>query len=168
MNVSHDIKRIHVDAIATQEIGDKVFVTILLYKNISLLRKAAGHEGELTNLSPADLKAFVTSPLARVALVFQVALLTTPGVLQMSAMVYHHFKVMGVISSATRLVALVKPQQSAAILGGIFLVLTGIGSWRTMVGCFVGAFLSATLLNWGAGYFGAEGGAWNARLFLLS
>ena len=41
----------------------------------------------------------------------------------------------------------------AALLGGIFLVLTGIGSWRTMVACFVGAFLSATLLNLGSRLF---------------
>ena len=53
----------------------------------------------------------------------------------------------------------------AAILGGIFLVVTGIGSWRTMVACFLGAFLTATLLNFSASFFGADGGAWNPGSF---
>ena len=110
MNVSHDIKKIHVDAIATQEIGDKVSTYPALQKYFADW-KAAGHEGELTNLTAADLrKPLSPLRLARVALAFRVVLLTMRGALQMLVMVYRPFKAMEVISSATKLAAWEKPQ----------------------------------------------------------
>jgi len=39
----------------------------------------------------------------------------------------------------------------AALLGGIFLIIVGIASWRTMLGCVVGLLATAALLNGLAG-----------------
>ena len=164
MNVSHDIKRIHVDAIATQEIGDKVSSYPALQKYFAGW-KAAGHEGELTNLSPADLKAFVTSPVGEGGLGLSSGSFDDAWRLADVSYGLSPLQSDGSYFFGNKIGCMGETSTIAAILGGIFLVLTGIGSWRTMVACFVGAFLSATLLNWGAGYFGAEGGAWNPGSF---
>lgn len=34
-----------------------------------------------------------------------------------------------------------------ALLGAVVLILTGVGSWRTMAGCLIGSFAMSTLLN---------------------
>ena len=49
----------------------------------------------------------------------------------------------------------------ACLLGALFLIWTGVGSWRTMAGMALGAFLTAFLFETGARFFGGDGGAWN-------
>jgi Na+-transporting NADH:ubiquinone oxidoreductase subunit B len=39
----------------------------------------------------------------------------------------------------------------AILLGALFLIFTGVGSWRTMVSCFVGAFVTAALFQMASG-----------------
>jgi Na+-transporting NADH:ubiquinone oxidoreductase subunit B len=52
----------------------------------------------------------------------------------------------------------------ACLLGAIFLIYTGVGSWRTMLAMGLGAYITALLFESGAKFFGADGGVWNPAL----
>jgi Na+-transporting NADH:ubiquinone oxidoreductase subunit B len=49
----------------------------------------------------------------------------------------------------------------ACLIGALFLVYTGVGSWRTMVAMGLGAYLTALASQWGSNLFGADSGAWH-------
>jgi Na+-transporting NADH:ubiquinone oxidoreductase subunit B len=51
------------------------------------------------------------------------------------------------------------------LLGALFLIYTGVGSWRTMLGMGAGAYLTALIFELVAKYTGADGGAWNPAVF---
>jgi Na+-transporting NADH:ubiquinone oxidoreductase subunit B len=53
----------------------------------------------------------------------------------------------------------------ACLLGAAFLIWTGIGSWRTMAGMFLGAFITAGLFQLGSTFLGADHGAWAPAQF---
>jgi Na+-transporting NADH:ubiquinone oxidoreductase subunit B len=53
----------------------------------------------------------------------------------------------------------------ACLIGAFVLILTRVGSWRTMAGMTLGAFITALLFEMGARLFGLEGGAWNPATF---
>ncbi len=164
MNVSHDIKKIHVDAIAVQEVGDKVSTYPALEKAFEKW-KAAGHEGTLTDLPVADLKSFVTSPPGEGGLGLSSGSFDDAWRLADVSYGLSPLQSDGSYFFGNKVGSMGETSTLAAILGGIFLVVTGIGSWRTMVACFLGAFLTATLLNFSASFFGADGGAWNPGSF---
>jgi Na+-transporting NADH:ubiquinone oxidoreductase subunit B len=160
VNVSHDIKRIHVDAIASQELGNQVSTYPALEKQFGAW-KGAGHEGALGALSPDQLKAFVTTPTAENGLGLSSGSFDNAWHLADVSYGLTPLHSDGSFFFGNKVGCMGETSALAALLGGIFLVVTGIGSWRTMVACFLGAFLSATLLYWGATYLGADGGAWN-------
>ncbi len=54
----------------------------------------------------------------------------------------------------------------ACLLGALFLIWTGIGSWRTMLSFGLGAFLMAVLFQFFS-HFGVDGGAWNPAKFAM-
>ena len=53
----------------------------------------------------------------------------------------------------------------ACLFGALFLIWTGVGSWRTMAAMGLGAFITALFFEIGAKYFGADGGAWNSAQY---
>ena len=53
----------------------------------------------------------------------------------------------------------------ACLLGALYLIYTGVGSWRTMVAMGLGAYLTALAFQMFSHYFAADGGAWNAAQF---
>ncbi len=63
-NVSQEIKRIHVDAIASNNLGDQVSTYPAVEKHFELW-KAAGHsDATLGSLTQEQMRSFVTSPMA--------------------------------------------------------------------------------------------------------
>jgi Na+-transporting NADH:ubiquinone oxidoreductase subunit B len=55
----------------------------------------------------------------------------------------------------------------ACLLGALFLIWTGVGSWRTMLAMGLGAFISATLFQLASTYIAADHGSWTPAQFGL-
>lgn len=164
-NVTPEIKRIHVDAIATNNLGDQVgtFETIKAQftKWTTAADQTAASLGELTK---EQMQNFVTTPI-------------TDGGLGLSPGYYedaYHFSSLNYgfghngdwsLFFGDRLGSMGSTSVICILLGAFFLIWTGIGSWRTMAGMFLGAFLTASVFQLASTYLGADHGAWTAAQF---
>lgn len=156
-NVAPDIKKIHVDAIATNNLGDKVGSFDVIKEQFAAWNKDGALKlGELTQ---DQLKQFVTSPMVDGGLGL------SPGyyedAYQFSGLNFG----IGPLNSdwgfflGNKLGCLGETSTLACLLGAIFLIWTGIASWRTMLAMLLGAFLTASLFEWGSHFLGQDGGA---------
>ncbi len=159
-NVPVEVKRIHVDAIAAQKIGPAVNTYPAVEKQFHKWQAAVASEpSTLTQLNNDQLQTFVTAPLQE-------------GGLGLSSDNYanaYHFASLNYGLGAhgdwnyffgDRLGSMGETSVFACLLGAIFLIWTKIGSWRTMCGMLLGAFITALLFEWGAHWLGEDGGAW--------
>lgn len=162
---TNDIKRIHVDTIATNTLKDKVptYETIQAYHE---KWNATGHEGVLGDLSIDQMSAFVTGPLEDGGLGL---LPSSFGAANGAVDAIHGLgkftngnlffgNVMGSMGETSTL---------ACLLGAFILIYLSVGSWRTMLSFGVGAFLTAYLFQFFSTHFGVEGGAWNPARFAM-
>ena len=159
-NVTPEIKRIHVDAIASNDLGSKIGTYPAIENQFNQWNEAGQHQATLTQLKPDQLREFVTSPL-------------TEGGLGLSTGNYedaYHFASLEYglghngdwnFFLGDRLGSMGETSVIACLIGAIILIWTGVGSWRTMAGMTLGAFFTALLFEMGAHFFGPEGGAWN-------
>lgn len=159
-NVPPEIKSIHVDAIATNDIGAHVHTFPAIEQQFNQWKTVGQQQATLTQLEPNQLREFVTSPL-------------TDGGLGLSSGYYedaYHFASLkyGLGHSndwnlflGDKLGSMGETSILACLLGALILIWTGVGSWRTMAGMGLGAFFTAFLFEMGSRVFGAEGGAWN-------
>lgn len=163
-NVPADIKTIHVDAIATNNLGDKVDNYGVIAKHFADW-KGHGQESAVLGELPIDqLKQFVTAPL-------------TEGGLGLSTGYFedaYHFSALkyGIGHNSDwgfflgdKLGCLGETSVLAILLGALFLIWTGVGSWRTMAAMILGAFLTATAFEAGSKLLGSDGGAWAPAQF---
>lgn len=163
-NVGTEIKRVHIDAIATPDLGNHVETLPTIEKSLTQWNEHNGTSFSLSDLSAEELRSFVTAP-------FQEGGLGLPSgsyedAYQLSGLSYglgtnndwgfFLGNKMGCIGETSGLMIL---------LGALFLIYTGIGSWRTMVAMAIGAFLTATAFNLGAWFLGPDGGAWNPAIY---
>lgn len=154
-----DVKRIHVDAIATNTLKEKVptYETIQRYHENWT---SHGHEGTLGDLSTDQMRAFVTGPLEEGGLgllpgnypAADGAVDSIHGVGKFTDGNLFFGNIMGSMGETSTI---------ACILGALFLIYVGIGSWRTMVAFGLGAFLTAWCFQFFSTHFGVDGGAWN-------
>ncbi|WP_075883285.1 Na(+)-transporting NADH-quinone reductase subunit B [Candidatus Protochlamydia sp. W-9] len=163
-NVTPEIKRIHVDAIASNDLGNQVHSFPTIEKQFNQWKEVGQHQATLTQLESDQLRQFVTSPLQ-------------DGGLGLAAGNYedaYHFASLNYglghnsdwhCFLGDKLGCMGETSVFACILGAILLIWTGVGSWRTMVGMTLGAFMTALLFEFGTRLLGAEGGAWNPAAF---
>ncbi|MCB1118631.1 MAG: Na(+)-transporting NADH-quinone reductase subunit B [Chlamydiia bacterium] len=161
-NVSQEIKRIHVDAIASNNLGDQVGTWDTLQNTFSQWNQSG--DGALGELTQEQMRNFVTSP------VLEGGLGLSPGLYEDAYRFASLNYGLGEYQDMSfflgdRLGCMGETSVLANLLGAAFLIWVGIGSWRTMVAMGLGAFLTASLFNLGANFFGADGGAWNAAQF---
>lgn len=163
-NISPEIKRIHVDAIASNDFGSKLGTYPTIEKQFNQWNETNQHHATLSQLQPSQLREFVTSPSSEGGLGL------SPGNYEDA----YHFAALNYglghngnwnFFLGDKLGCMGETSVLACILGAIFLIWTGVGSWRTMVGMTLGAFLTAFLFQIGSHYFGADGGAWNPATF---
>lgn len=159
-NITHEIKRIHVDAIATNNLGKNVGTIDTIQQHFDHWNSAGSHQAVLGEMSQEQMRSFVTSPLA-------------DGGLGLSSGYYedaYHFSGLnyGIGHNSDwgfflgdKLGCIGETSTLACLLGALFLIYTGVGSWRTMVSMGLGAYLTALLFELGSKMFGADGGAWN-------
>lgn len=160
-NVSLDVKKIHVDAIATNSLGDKVgtFDTIKTY--FQSWNEAGSHHASLGNLTQDQLRSFVTTPLAENGLGLSSGYYE--DAYRFSALNYGF----GDNNDwgfffGNKLGCMGETSTIACLLGALFLIWTGVGSWRTMAGMAIGAYITAALFNLFSDVLSANHGAWHA------
>lgn len=164
-NVPADIKRIHVDAIATNNLGHNVSTYSTIQPKFDKWNAAQSQHASLGELSQDQLRSFVTTP-------------ANEGGLGLSSGYYedaYNFSSLnyGIGNEnsdwsfffGNKLGCLGETSTFACLLGAIFLIYTGIGSWRTMVGMGLGAFITAWLFQFASNYFAIDHGAWTPAQF---
>lgn len=163
-NVKQDIKRIHVDAIATNNLGDNVGTYDTIQKQFNQWNSAGSHDATLGQLSQEQLQSLVTTPLAEGGLGL------SPGYYEdaygFSSLNYGlgHNGDWNFIWG-DRLGSMGETSVIACLIGAIILIWTGVGSWRTMVSMALGAYLTALLFQLGSYYLGVDHGAWAPAQF---
>lgn len=161
-NVPQDIKSIHVDAIATNNLGSKVgtFSTIQNQFN----QWNTDHQAVLGQMTQEQMQQFVTSPVASGGL-------GLPSGYYEDAYNFASLKYgLGHNSDwgfflGDKLGSIGETSVLACLLGALFLIYTGIASWRTMAGMALGAYVTGLLFQYGSSYFAADSGAWTAAQF---
>ncbi|KAF3362510.1 Na(+)-translocating NADH-quinone reductase subunit B [Chlamydiales bacterium STE3] len=158
-NVPADVKRIHVDAIATNNIGQDVGTIATIEKHFNQWN--ANGEATLGQLNQDQIRSFVTTPL-------------NEGGLGLSSGYFedaYHFSALNYdlghnsdwgFFFGDKLGCIGETSTLACILGALVLIWTGVGSWRTMLGMTLGAFLTASAFEFIPAFFGADNGAWYA------
>lgn len=163
-NVSHDIKRVHVDAIATNDVGSSIGTIDTVQRQFDHWNTASHSQAALGELTTDQMQSFVTSPIVDGGLGL------SPGAYEDA----YHFAALkygighngdGSFFFGDKLDSMGSSSVLACLIGALILIYTGVGSWRTMLGVIIGAFGTATLFEYGARFFGADGGAWNPAQF---
>lgn len=165
-NVSDDIKRAHVDAIATNTIGTDVSTIQVIRPKFDQWAEAANQTASLGEMTADQLRSFVTSPAVEGGLALapenyqaahQFARLQY-GIGEYTDANFFFGNQLGCFGETSTL---------AILLGAAVLLLTKVGSWRTMAGTLLGALFTALLFQIGSSFLGADGGAWNPAKFAL-
>jgi len=159
-NITPEIKRIQIDAIASNDLGAKVSTYPAIEKQFNQWNEIGHHQATLTQLHPDQMREFVTSP-------------TSVGGLGLSPGNYedaYHFASLNYglghngdwnFFLGDKLGCMGETSVLACIIGASILIWTRVGSWRTMAGMTLGAFVTALLFETGATFIGVDGGAWN-------
>jgi Na+-transporting NADH:ubiquinone oxidoreductase subunit B len=162
-NVSPEIKRIHVDAIATNNLGSHVGT----YDTIShqFQQWTQLHpDSTLGQLTQDQMRSFVTSPLVE-------------GGLGLSSGYYedaYNFSALnyGIGHNSDwsfflgdKLGCMGETSVIAILIGAVILIATGIGSWRTMLAMTLGALGTAFLFQAASTYLGIDHGAYTSAQY---
>jgi Na+-transporting NADH:ubiquinone oxidoreductase subunit B len=163
-NIGNDVKRVHVDAIATNNIGSSVPTYAVVQSRFKVWNEANESQAKLGSLTGEQLKAFVTDPTDKGGLGLSGD--SYAAAYQFTGLEYGLGKVSnGNLFWGNRLGSMGETSIFAVILGALFMLWVGVASWRTMVAMVLGAYITALIFQFSASTFGAEGGAWNvARL----
>lgn len=161
-----DIKRIHIDAIAAHSLGNKVPTYELIKNHLSTWEAGAGVSADLSGLTADQLTTFVTAPLA------QGGLGLLPGNYLAASNAAESIYGLGKFSDGNLfwgniLGSMGETSTFACLLGALFLIYTGVGSWRTMAAFGIGAFVTAYFFQFFSTHFGIDGGAWNPARYAM-
>lgn len=157
-NISPEIKRIHVDAIASNNLHDAVGSYPLIERQFSHWNEIGEHNATLGALTQEQLKNFVTSPLNEGGLGLSSGYYEDAYRFAELNFGFAHNSDWGFFFG-DKLGSIGETSTFAVLLGAIFLIYTGIGSWRTMVAMILGAFLTASCFQWGTTLLGEYSGA---------
>lgn len=156
-NIPSDIKKIHTDAIATNNLDH--LGTMDAIKQKFAIWQSSHPEASLGSLTPEQMKSFVTSSLSDGGLGLSSGYYESAY--QFSALNYG----IGPLNSdwgfflGNKLGCMGETSTLACLFGAVFLIITGIASWRTMLAVVIGAMATASAFEWGAYLFTNDGGA---------
>ncbi len=150
-NVSNDIKRVHVDAIASNQLHEQVATSTFLQDAV---QKWGGVS--LETLNPEKLEQFVTASNGLG--------LSQEGFVSAQKFVELKYG-LGLFSDANlffgnKVGSLGEVSILACLLGAAFLLIVRIASWRTMLAVIIGATITALLFE-----YGARSDPWNPANF---
>jgi len=154
-NISSEIKRVHVDAIASNTLGKEVNNYAQVHSHFDQWNQTGGHQATLGELSQEQLRTFVTTPVAESGLGL------SPGSYEDA---YNFSRLNYGVGHdndwnfflGDRVGSMGETSILACLLGAFILIYTGVGSWRTMVAMGLGAYLTALCFEWGSKFFGAD------------
>ncbi len=164
-NISTDIKRVHVDAIASN-FETSLKTLPILQRQFYKWTRFNPSTNHLGNLDAKEIKSFVTAPPKSGGL----------GLSQENYSAAYHFANLkygkGKLTNSNfffgnQIGSLGETSTFACLLGAIFLIWVGIGSWRTMLSIIIGALFTACLFQLGSTYLGFELGFWNPAKYDL-
>jgi len=166
VNVGIDVERIHVDAIAAQFPGvQKVSTQDVLEPMWAKWAKSHDVDEELGAISQKNLRQFLITPKEAGGL----GLLAEDyeGAWKLASLQYEQ----GVLTDwnfflGNKLGCFGETSTLACLLGAIFLVWTGIGSWKTMAAVLLGALSTAFLFELPS-LFAENQGAFSPALFAI-
>lgn len=158
-NITQDIKNIHVDAIGLNQGKDHIPTLPTIETHFDKWKEMHQSEALLGNLSSEQLQNFVTTPM-------------TEGGLGLSPGYYedaYHFASLkfGMAQNndfslffGNKLGCLGETSTFACLLGALFLIYTGIASWRTILGMGIGAFFTALIFELLTNYVARDQGSY--------
>ncbi|WP_213319049.1 Na(+)-transporting NADH-quinone reductase subunit B [Chlamydiifrater volucris] len=160
------IKRIHVDTIATNIMETSSVPTIEFIKEKFALWSENHPGAVLGKLSITQLQEFLSTPLSEGGLgmlssQFDSAYAATDliyGTGKFSSSSLFWGNILGAFGETSTF---------ACLLGALLLIITRIASWRTMLSCVLGAFLTAWLFKLGSILFFDGYGAWAPAKFFI-
>lgn len=165
-NIGDEVKRIHVDAIASNTLGPDVSNSDVLQGQLAKWSAANGSTAQFGQLDADQLQHFVTSsfsdgglglPPDQYQAAYEFAQLQYG--IGMNSDANHFFgNMLGCMGETSTL---------ACIIGALILIFTGVGSWRTMVAMGLGVFLTASLYEVSAKMIGGADAVWNTARFAL-
>lgn len=163
-NITPEIKRVHIDAIATNNVGHNVGTIDAISSQFDKWNSLGNHHAELGQLTQDQLRSFVTTPF-------------TEGGLGLSPGYYDDAYSFSALNYGIghngdwnfflgdKLGSMGETSVLACLIGALILIWTGVGSWRTMVAMGLGAYLTALLFQLGSSFLGIEHGAWSSAQF---
>lgn len=160
------IKRIHVEAIASNALGSKVGNFDILSAHFDKWQKSANVQAELGHLTLDQMRAFVTGPIEDGGLGLLPGNFVAANRAAESIYGLEKFTD-GNLFWGNILGSMGETSAIACILGAIFLIYTGVGSWRTMAAYGIGAYVTAWLFEFFSTSFGAENGLWNVARYSM-
>lgn len=161
-NIPSEIKRIHTEVIASNSMP--IESSSLIEKHLQQWNTVNHQQTILGHLNPEQLQQFITTPTAQ-------------GGLGLPASYYedaYHFTSLNYgwgpyndwnLFLGNRLGSLGETSILACLMGALILIWTGVGSWRTMAGMVLGAFLTAWLFQMSSHLLGNEDGLWNPATY---
>lgn len=161
-----EVKRIHVDAVATNRLQDRVALYPIVERHFEKWKRVNESEATLGELSLDEMRAFLTAPLDVGGLALPPANLTATYSFAETFYGFDKFST-GNLFFGNIPGSMGETSTLACLLGAIFLILVGVGSWRTMLAFGVSAFVCALLFQIFSTYVGAEMGAWNPAKYAL-
>jgi len=163
-NISSEIKNIHVDAIAANQIGNDMAGFDTISQHFDKWKDFSNSDALLGKLTPDQMQSFVTTSLSDGGLGLSPSFYD--GAYQFAFLKFD----LGNNSDlgyffGNKLGCLGETSTFACLLGALFLIYTGIASWRTIVSVFLGAFLTALAFQMASYYFASDHGAFVAAQF---
>lgn len=162
-----EIKRIHVNALATNHLGaDKIAGYDIISSHFERWKVAHAPQAELGFLSADQMQDFVTTPLNEGGLGLLSSNFVAANQFAETAYGFGKFSD-GNLFWGNILGSMGETSTFACLLGALFLIYTGIGSWRTMLSYGLAAYLTAWIFEFCSTHFGVDEGLWNAAKYAM-
>lgn len=165
-NIGFEVLRVHVDAIATsfRDLSGQISTLPIIKREFELWAKKNRVTESLGALPRDRLKEFIVTP--RVEHGLGLSPEHYENAYRFATLQYGQ----GTHTNwnwffGNKLGSFGETSILASLLGAIILIVTGVGSWRTMMGMILGGLSMASLLQAGVFFLGSEGGAWNPAMF---
>lgn len=157
-NVTQDIKNIHVDAIGTNTAGSDVTTFQSINHQFDQWKEIQSPDAIFGKLSPEQMQSFVTTSLDGGGLGL------SPGYYEeayrfaeLKFGIGHHSDIGFFLGD--KLGCIGETSTLACLLGALFLIYTGIASWRTIIAMGLGAFFTALIFQLSSHYLSQDQGS---------
>jgi Na+-transporting NADH:ubiquinone oxidoreductase subunit B len=161
-NISTDIKRVHIDAIASNNLQDQVGSYDVIKRQFSYWSQ--NYEGTLGELSAREMKSFVTCPIPEGGLGLPLEHYDSAHTFSSLNYGIGHYDD-ATLFFGNHIGCMGETSVFACLIGALMLINCGVGSFRTMAAMGLGTFLSAWLFQFCSQNFGFDQGAWNPAKF---